>query len=183
MLVPAAPPTTQGDAPVRVLIADDHELIRVGLTRLFAAESDLVVVGTASDGRSAVDLVAQQRPDVVVMDVGMPVLDGIAATREISALAPDTRVLLLSCFADHPVVDSAVAAGAHGYLVKHVSSLEVVDAVRRTHVGESVFSAGLRAGTPPLADRSRRSRRSRRSAQPVAPLGGPPGSSKADPAV
>jgi DNA-binding NarL/FixJ family response regulator len=134
-------------APVRVLIADDHELIRVGLSALFSAEPDLVVVGTACDGRAAVDLAAQELPDVVVMDLGMPVLDGIAATREILASSPRTRVLVLSCSVEHPVVASAVAAGACGYLVKHVSTLEVVDAVRRTFGGELVFSEGL----PPWA--------------------------------
>jgi DNA-binding NarL/FixJ family response regulator len=158
MSVTTARPPTEGAARVRVLIADDHELIRVGLARLLAAEADLVVVGTACDGRSAVDLVASQQPDVVLMDLGMPVLDGIAATREISRLAPDTRVLVLTCYDERLYVEDAVAAGAHGYLVKHVSSLEVVDAVRRTHSGEPVFSPGLPA------------------------LSGPPGSSKAHPA-
>lgn len=151
MTVTAAPSTTRTAVPVRVVIADDHELIRAGLSLLLAAEPDLVVVGTASDGRSAVDLVAQQQPDVVLMDLGMPVLDGLAATREIARLAPGTRVLVLSCYEGEPFVANAVAAGAHGYLVKHVSSLDVVDAVRRTHGGEPVFSTDPPSSSGPAS--------------------------------
>jgi DNA-binding NarL/FixJ family response regulator len=143
MSLTAPPAATERTASVRVVIADDHELIRAGLTRLLAAESDLVVVATASDGQRAVEIVTEHRPDVVLMDLGMPVLDGIEATREIMRTSPSTRVLVLTCFAQELVLENAVAAGAHGYLVKHGSSLEVVDAVRRTHSGEAVFSPRL----------------------------------------
>jgi DNA-binding NarL/FixJ family response regulator len=131
-------------ARVRVLIADDHELIRVGLARLVSAQPDLTVVGTAANGHQAVEIAVTERPDVVIMDLSMPLLDGVAATREITRLAPDTRVLVLSSYVQQLIVASAVAAGACGYLFKNVSSVDVLDAIRRAYVGESVFSRDAR---------------------------------------
>ncbi|MGA8211405.1 MAG: response regulator transcription factor [Nocardioidaceae bacterium] len=129
---------------VRVLIADDHELIRVGLARLVSSQPDLTVVGMAADGQEAVLISALEHPDVVVMDLSMPLLDGVGATREIASVSPGSKVLVLSSYVERSVIASAVAAGACGYLVKDVSALEVLEAVRRTHRGEAVFSAGVR---------------------------------------
>jgi DNA-binding NarL/FixJ family response regulator len=131
-------------ARVRVLIADDHELIRVGLARLVSAEPDLTVVGTAADGHEAIAIAMSEHPDVVIMDLSMPLLDGVAATREITRLSPETRVLVLSSYVQHLVVASAIAAGACGYLFKDVSSLDVIDAIRRAYAGETVFSVDPR---------------------------------------
>jgi DNA-binding NarL/FixJ family response regulator len=137
-------PSQAGVVPqVRVLVVDDHDVVRLGLTQLLGTQPDLLVVGTAADGRTAVDLVAAERPDVVLMDLSLPVLDGIEATRQIALRAPGTRVLVLSCFIEDAVVACAMDAGAQGYLVKHISMLEVVDAVRRTWGGEQVFSRGV----------------------------------------
>src|SRR3954451_13204614 len=134
-------------ARVRVLIADDHELIRVGLARLVSAQPDLTVVGTAADGHEAVAVAMSERPDVVIMDLSMPRLDGVAATREITRLAPETRVLVLSSYVQKLMIASAIAAGACGYLFKNVSSLDVIDAIRRAYDGESVFSVDPRTAT------------------------------------
>jgi two-component system, NarL family, response regulator LiaR len=131
-------------ARVRVLIADDHELIRVGLARLVSAQPDLTVVGTAADGHEAIAIAMSEHPDVVIMDLSMPLLDGVAATREITRLSPETRVLVLSSYVQHLVVASAIAAGACGYLFKNVSSLDVIDAIRRAYDGETVFSVDPR---------------------------------------
>ena len=128
--------------PIRVLLADDHELVRVGLHRLIAAQPDLSVVGTAGDGLRAVELAAQARPDVVVMDLSMPHLDGVTATHRIRLLSPATRVLVLTGHVRRAVVDAAVAAGAAGYLTKNVPAVQVLDAIRRTHAGEGLFSLG-----------------------------------------
>jgi DNA-binding NarL/FixJ family response regulator len=144
-MVPLAKhPLSTGPARVRVLIADDHELIRVGLARLISAQSDLAVVGTAADGHEAVALAMAEHPHVVIMDLSMPRLDGVAATREITRLAPETRVLVLSSYVQQLIVASAIAAGACGYLFKNVSSLDVIDAIRRAYGGETVFSADPR---------------------------------------
>jgi DNA-binding NarL/FixJ family response regulator len=122
-----------------VLIADDHELIRSGLERLVEAEDDMSVVGTAADGLRAVTLTARRHPDVVVMDLSMPVLDGLAATREIVRISPETRVLVLTCHARRVVVEAAISAGASGYLYKNVPARDVLDAIRRTYAGERLF--------------------------------------------
>jgi DNA-binding NarL/FixJ family response regulator len=147
-MVPLAKHSLSTDpALVRVLIADDHELIRVGLTRLVSAQPDLTVVGTAADGHEAVAIAMSEHPDVVIMDLSMPRLDGVAATREITRLAPETRVLVLSSYVQQLMIASAIAAGACGYLFKNVSSLDVIDAIRRAYDGESVFSVDPRTAT------------------------------------
>ena len=147
-MVPLAKhPVSTGPARVRVLIADDHELIRVGLARLVSAQPGLTVVGTAADGHEAVAIAMAEHPDVVIMDLSMPRLDGVAATREITRIAPETRVLVLSSYVQQLIVASAIAAGACGYLFKNVSSLDVVDAIRRAYDGESVFSVDPRTAT------------------------------------
>jgi DNA-binding NarL/FixJ family response regulator len=101
-----------------VLVVDDHDLMRSSLSRLIDAEADLVVLGTASDGRGGVELAHVLRPDVVLMDVALPGLDGIGATRELLRRQPDARVLMLSSSCRGPVVREALLAGACGYLLK-----------------------------------------------------------------
>jgi DNA-binding NarL/FixJ family response regulator len=125
---------------IRVLIADDHAVVSNGLRMLLSGEPDLEVVATADDGALAVALAAQERPDVVVMDLTMPTLGGVEATRQMQLLAPGTRVLILSGRAEQAVVRAAYAAGASGYLSKDVAALDLLDAIRRTHAG--VFSVG-----------------------------------------
>jgi DNA-binding NarL/FixJ family response regulator len=120
-----------------VLLVDDHRLVRAGLAALLAATEDIEVVGEASDGRQAVELAARLHPDVVLMDLSMPVLDGVAATRAIVADAPGTHVVVLTSFADHHRVTDAVAAGAVGYLLKDCDPRDVVTAVRSAAGGNA----------------------------------------------
>lgn len=122
---------------ITVLIADDHGVIRDGLGRLIAALPDLELAGVAADGEEAVRRVAELEPDVVLMDLDMPVLDGIQATRRIMAAHPRTAVLVLTSFSDRPRILGAMEAGAVGYLLKDVSSDEVAAGIRAAARGES----------------------------------------------
>lgn len=127
---------------VRVLLADDHQMLREGIRRVME-DAGIEVVGEASDGGEAVEKAEELRPDVVLMDVTMPVLDGVEATRQIRARVPDTKVVMLTMHADASVFDRAIKAGAVGYLVKDASSDEVVAAVRQAASGETLLSAEL----------------------------------------
>ena len=123
-------PQGQTPRPVRVLLVDDHALVRAGLIALIDSADDLVVVGEAADGQQAVDLTASTEPDVVLMDLSMPVLDGIAATRQIVTHRPGTQVLVLTSFSDRARVRDALAAGAIGYLLKDSTPQEVLNGIR-----------------------------------------------------
>jgi DNA-binding NarL/FixJ family response regulator len=120
---------------IRVLLADDHRLVRAGLAGLLATAADIEVVGEAADGRQAVELSAQTRPDVILMDLSMPVLDGIEATRLILDRAPETRVIALTSFADQDKVSDMLASGAVGYLLKDSEPAELLAAVRSASAG------------------------------------------------
>jgi DNA-binding NarL/FixJ family response regulator len=120
-----------------VLIADDHGVIRDGLGRLIAALPDMEVVGLAADGAQAVERCAELQPDVVVMDLEMPGVDGIEATRRILVDAPQTAVLVLTSFSDRPRILGALEAGAYGYLLKDVDADEVAEGIRAAARGES----------------------------------------------
>ena len=136
---------TSAPAAVRVLIADDHPMIRTGLARLVSAEPDLEVVGTAADGLRAVELAEREQPDVVVLDLSMPTMDGVTAAAQIGVRSPDARVLVLSSYVQESVVSAAMTAGVHGYLPKHVSASTVLDGIRNVHAGGTAFD-GLRTG-------------------------------------
>jgi DNA-binding NarL/FixJ family response regulator len=118
-----------------VLLVDDHQMVRAGLATLVDAADDLQVVGQAADGRAAVELVGQLAPDVVLMDLSMPVMDGVEATREVLALSPETRVVVLTSFSDRERVSEALAAGAIGYLLKDCEPGELLAAVRSAAAG------------------------------------------------
>ena len=122
--------------PIRVLITDDHDIVRKGLSVLLATERDMKVVGEARDGAEAVEKTASLKPDVVLMDLVMPRMDGIEATRRITEAHPTSRVLVLTSFAADDKVFPAVKAGALGYLLKDSSPEELVEAIRRVHQGE-----------------------------------------------
>ncbi|MEK6275167.1 MAG: response regulator transcription factor [Actinomycetota bacterium] len=130
-----------GDAgePVHVLIVDDHQLFRTGLADLLANEG-LKIVGAVADGASALDLVAQCAPDVVLMDLEMPGLPGIEATRRIAEIAPRTRVVVLTIDAQEQSVVDAIAAGACGYLLKGTSLQSLVAGIKAAVAGESLIS-------------------------------------------
>ncbi len=122
---------------IRVLIADDHGVIRDGLGRLIEALDDIELVGVAADGEQAVARCRESSPDVVLMDLEMPRLDGIEATRQITRGQPGTAVLILTSFSDRPRILGALEAGACGYLLKDAASGEVADGIRAAARGES----------------------------------------------
>jgi DNA-binding NarL/FixJ family response regulator len=122
---------------IRVLIADDHGVIRDGLGRLISALPDIELVGVAADGAEAIERAREVEPDVVLMDLDMPKVDGIEATRRVLADRPGTAVLVLTSFSDRPRILGALEAGACGYLLKDVASDEVADGIRAAARGES----------------------------------------------
>ena len=125
---------------IRVAIADDHAVVRQGLRTFLELQDDVEVVGEAADGAEAVELVARTEPDVVLLDLVMPHLDGIEATRQIRARSPGTRILVLTSFADDHTVLPAVRAGAAGYLLKDVQPPELVAAIRTVNAGEALLA-------------------------------------------
>jgi DNA-binding NarL/FixJ family response regulator len=127
---------------VQVVIADDHTMVREGL-RWALEHAGLDVVAEAADGEEAVDMAEQHRPDVVLMDLSLPVLSGVAATKRIRTLVPGTAVLVLSMLSDETAVSSALGAGASGYLVKDCTTTEIVDAVTRVAAGERVLAPAV----------------------------------------
>jgi len=124
---------------IRVLIADDHAVVREGTRQILEQEPDIEVVAEAGDGEEAVRLAGVHRPNVIIMDVAMPRLDGIEATRQIKASHPGIAVLILSAYDDDQFVFSLIDAGAAGYLLKSIRGKELVDAVRAVYAGESVL--------------------------------------------
>ena len=122
---------------IRVLIADDHVVIRNGLEKLLSTADDIAVIGSVADGQAAVDAAVAESPDVVLMDLSMPFMDGIEATRQISAARPDVHVVVLTSFSDNRRILDALRAGASGYLLKHASADELLNGIRAAARGES----------------------------------------------
>jgi DNA-binding NarL/FixJ family response regulator len=131
------------EEPVRVLVADDHPVYRDGLAALLRTVPGIEVVGTAADGEEAVGAAERLQPDVVVMDVQMPRLDGVAATRRVTGTSPSTGVVVLTMSEDDDTVFAALKAGARGYLLKGADADEVVRAVRTVAAGGAVFGPSL----------------------------------------
>ncbi len=128
---------------IRVLIADDQELIRQSLSFVLDAQADIEMVGTASDGREAIELVRKEKPDVVLMDIRMPEVDGVECTRLIKSAYPQIKVIILTTFDDDEYVFGALRYGASGYLLKGVSVKELADAVREVVRGGSIIMPGV----------------------------------------
>src|SRR5436305_11999079 len=128
---------------IRILLADDHAVVRQGFKLILSAQSDMEIAGEAANGREAVDLAAQLKPDIVVMDVAMPELNGIEATRRIVASAPHTRVIALSMHKDGVYVREILRAGARGYLLKDSGAEDLVRAIRAVAGGESWLSPAV----------------------------------------
>jgi two-component system response regulator NreC len=131
------------ETPIRVLLAEDHTIVREGLKSLLAATQDLEVVGEVSDGREAVDAVARVRPDVIVMDLNMPKLNGVDATREIREKPGAPKVVILSMYDGEEYVRPAIRAGASGYLLKGSGLSDLVSAIRAVHRGDAFFSPAV----------------------------------------
>jgi DNA-binding NarL/FixJ family response regulator len=134
---------------IRVLVADDHPVYRNGLSALIRSAVETELAGTAGDGEQAVELARRERPDVVLMDVRMPALNGIEATSRIVADTPGTSVLMLSMFDDDDLVFAALRAGARGYILKESGEPEILHAIESVAAGEAILGAGV-------ADRLRR---------------------------
>lgn len=135
--------TEATDDRIRVMICDDHALFRRGLIMVLESEDDIVVVGEAEDGRDAVERVADIVPDVVLMDVRMPEIDGIEATRLIAERAPSAKILMLTVSDEESDLYEAIKAGATGYLLKEISIEEVASAVRAVVSGQSLISPSM----------------------------------------
>jgi DNA-binding NarL/FixJ family response regulator len=129
--------------PVRVLVVDDDDLMRAGLAAVLSSDGRVELVGEAVDGRAALDAIRTRRPDVVLMDVRMPDLDGIAATREILAVAPSTRVLILTTFEQDDYIFGAIHAGASGFLLKRTRPEELLAAIQTIAAGDSLLSPSV----------------------------------------
>ena len=128
---------------ITVLLVDDHMVLRQGLRALLLTEPDLEIVGEADNGRLAVQLARKLMPDVVVMDIAMPQLNGLEATRQIIKEAPGAKVLILSSYSDDEYVRQLTAAGAVGYLIKQTAANELIKAIRETHKGNAFFTPSI----------------------------------------
>jgi NarL family two-component system response regulator LiaR len=125
------------ESEIRVLIVDDHQVVRQGLRTFLELQPDIIVVGEADNGQVAVEMVRQLQPDVVLMDLVMPRLDGVAATRQVKALESGVKVIALTSFTEDDKVFPAIQAGASSYLLKDVSPDDLVEAIRAAHRGEA----------------------------------------------
>ncbi len=128
---------------IRVLIVDDHQLVRQGLMALLIKARDIEIVGEARDGQEAIELAQQKHPDVILMDIEMPRLNGIRATAQLTALGHPARVLILSMRDDEKDVRDAIQSGALGYLVKNSSREELIEAIRCVNQGNPIFSPSV----------------------------------------
>ena len=136
---------------ITVLIAEDHTIVREGLLMLLKHEDGIEVIAQAEDGREAVKLAAKLQPDVIVMDIAMPHLNGIEATRQIMQARPDAKVLILSAHSDDAYVEAIMALGASGYLIKQIAAQVLPEAIRRVHQGKKCLS-------PTIAERRKHHR-------------------------
>lgn len=125
---------------INVLLAEDHQIVREGLRAMLNLEPDIKVVAEAENGRQAVELVTKVRPDVVVMDIAMPLLNGMEATRQILQAFPGTKILILSAHSDDAYVAMVMAIGASGYLIKQTAAHVLPEAIRAVHQGKTFFS-------------------------------------------
>jgi two-component system, NarL family, response regulator NreC len=129
--------------PLRILVADDHTLVRQGLRKILESQPGWVVVAEAGDGRDAVQQALELQPDIIIMDIAMPKLNGIEAVQQIERRVPAARMLVLSMYADEAYVTRAVRAGAHGYLLKDSADVDLIQAVISVSEGKSFFSPAV----------------------------------------
>ena len=132
--------TTSPSKPIRVMLVDDHTMVRRGLATFLKVFDDLRLVGEAESGETAIQLCAEVLPDVILMDMALPVMDGATATRAIRQQFPQVQVIVLTSFKEGELIRNALEAGAIGYLLKDVSANELVDAIRAAHAGRATLS-------------------------------------------
>lgn len=130
---------------IRVVLIDDTRMFRDGLTMVINLEEDMAVVGTASDGLEGVQVVREQRPDIVLMDMRMPAMDGVECTRRIKAELPQTHVIVLTTYSDDEFIFEAIKAGAEGYLLKDMPATDLISAIRAVHQGGVLIPPGIAA--------------------------------------
>ena len=129
--------------PITVLLAEDHMIVREGLKKLLESESDIEVVGEATTGRQAVELAEKLHPAVIIMDIAMPQMNGLEATRQILKSQPGVKIIILSAHSDDAYVESATSLGAAGYLIKQTSAHFLSEAIRAVHKGNTFFSPSV----------------------------------------
>jgi DNA-binding NarL/FixJ family response regulator len=144
-----------GGEVIRIIVADDHALMRSGTRDRLRKEPDFEVVDTAEDGRQALEMIARFKPDVAVLDIRLPKLNGIAVVRRMREVSPDTRALMLTAFDDDDYIIALMELGTAGYLLKTVQPDELADAVRRVHRGENVLDRAIAAKVARLWARRR----------------------------
>jgi len=154
---------TEEDGPIRVILVDDHEVVRRGLRGFLELQDDIDVVGEASDGAIAVELAAREHPDVILMDLLMPNMDGLTAIGRIKSGQPEIEIVAVTSFIEEEKVTAALEAGASGYLLKDADAEEVAQAVRAAHAGEVHLD-------PAVARLLAQRMRSRKETEPVEPL-------------
>ena len=150
-------PKTPSVQKIRILLVDDHAVVRQGLRMFIELQDDMQVVGEGCNGNEAVEMAAQLKPDVILLDLVMPEMDGVEATRKILKCSPRSRVLILTSFGEDDKIFPAIQAGAQGYLLKDIQPLDLVQAVRETHQGNAQLHpdiarrlmAAVSGGTPP----------------------------------
>ena len=125
------------------MLAEDHTIVREGFRKMLELEEDIEVTGEAEDGRQAVALAQKLRPDVVLMDIAMPLLNGLEATRQVVKLLPDTKVLMLSAHSDNAYISNAAESGAMGFLLKQTSAHDVCRAIREVYKGKTFYSPSI----------------------------------------
>jgi DNA-binding NarL/FixJ family response regulator len=136
-------PNVLATTRITVLLVEDHAIVREGIRKLLEAEPDFQVVGEATDGRMAVDMTQKLRPDVVIMDIAMPLLNGLEATRQIRRKVPGARILILSAHGDDAYIEHLNAVGAAGYLIKQTSCHILAKAIRAVHRGDTFFGPSI----------------------------------------
>ena len=129
--------------PITIILAEDHTIVREGLRSLLESEDDIKIVGETEDGRSTVKMTEKLRPDVVIMDIAMPLLNGIEATRQILQKLPETKILILSGHSDDAYVEKVMELGAKGYLIKQSASHVLAESIRGVYQGKECFSPGV----------------------------------------
>ncbi len=140
-----APPVVSRRRPISVMLADDHVLFRQALRHLLESEPDIEIVGEVGDGNSVLDIAEEKHPDVILMDISMPGIDGVSATRDVKAEIPGIKIIILTMFSEDGHVIRAVRAGADAYLLKNTDATKVIDAIRAAARGASVIEPKMAA--------------------------------------